>query len=72
MNYLVVFFPDPYDAGIREVQLAGTINELESLVVARFQQFGPCAYSMYEKCAKGWKSLPRRCYYEINKKLGRF
>lgn len=72
MNYQVVFFPDPYDTGIREVQLAGTISELESLVVDRFRQSDFCAFALYEKCKKGWKSLPRQCYYEINKKLGRF
>jgi len=72
MNYQVVFFPNPYDIGIREVQMAGTINELESMVIDRFRQHGPCAFGMYEKCAKGWRSLPRKCYYEINKKLGRF
>lgn len=72
MKYQVVFFPDPYDIGIREVEFAGTEEALEAIVLDRFQQSGPCAYGMYEKCAKGWKALPRQCYYEINKKLGRF
>ena len=71
MNYQVIFFPDPYDVGIREVQRAATIDDLENLVVSRLQHSDFCAFVLYEKCGNGWKSLPRQCYYEINKKLGR-
>lgn len=72
MNYQAVYFPDPYDIGVREVQFASTAEELQAAVIERFSQSGRCAYGMYEKTENGWKALPRRYYFEINKRLGMF
>lgn len=71
-NYQVVFFPDPYNMGVREVQFAATAEELQAAVIERFVQSGRCAYGMYERVDHGWKALPRRYYLEINKRLGMF
>ena len=71
-KFQIVFFPDPYDIRVREVQFASTAEELQAAVIERFAQSGRCAYGMYERTENGWRAVPRRYYFEINKRLGMF
>ena len=71
-KYQAVFFPDPYDTGIRDVimndDLATVLQE-----AAKYYHYHPDIPVLFQVLVnRRWQELPRTVYRNFNQMVGRF
>lgn len=71
MKYQAVFFPDPYDVGVRDAIMTEDLDELVDRSADYLRQHD-CGFTLLSFDGHRWKSLDRVPYRLINQKLGRF
>ena len=70
LRYLAVFFPDSYDAGVRDVIMADEMESFLTLAVDYLRDH-PCGVVLKEYEGGRYRELPRQWYREINCRLGK-
>lgn len=71
-KYQAVFFPDPYNIGVRDVIIKDKLPDLLQEACNYYKRTTDCLYLFQVLVGRRWQELPRSVYREFNKMLGRF
>lgn len=71
-KYQAVFFPDPYNIGVRDVIIKDKLLDLLQEAFNYYKRNNDCPYLFRVLVGRRWQELPRSVYREFNKMLGRF
>ena len=70
-KFQAVFFPDPYDIGVRDVIIEDDLDTLLDKAVEYLRQHD-CGYTLSVFTGQSWRAMDRVPYCLINHRLGRF
>lgn len=71
-KYQAIFFPDPYDIGIRDVIIKEDLVDLLGDAVKYYKEHMNCPVLFQELQGKKWKNMTRSVYRDFNQRMGRF
>lgn len=71
-KYQAVFFPDPYNIGLRDVIIKDDLHDLLREACNYYKRHSDYPYLFQVLVGRRWQELPRSVYREFNKMLGRF
>ncbi len=71
-RYQAVFFPNPYDMGVRDVIIKDKLSDLLQEACKYYKCNNADTYLFQVLVGRRWQELPRSVYREFNKMLGRF
>lgn len=69
-QFQLIFFPDPYDVGVRDVILRSSLEELIIEAGDYYELHPGTMFKLLEKTEFNcWRELPRWKYVEFNRKV---